>query len=121
MKSLSTTQGTSCTTGDAGENRQVQKVGGSEHKTSYFLHCGKERAAAMSGENITSTPATVKMEDKLLTLAQVRERLQIGRTKLWGIISGGEMQRIKHGRTVRVRASEVERWIERNSCLAGAE
>ncbi len=38
MKSLSTKQQTSCTAGDAGSNRQVQKVGGFEHETIYFLH-----------------------------------------------------------------------------------
>jgi hypothetical protein len=39
MKSLSTKEPTSCTSGDAGAKRPVQKVGGSEHETSYFLHC----------------------------------------------------------------------------------
>ena len=66
----------------------------------------------MNEEGIISTTAPATMEDKLLTLAQVRERLQIGRTKLWNIISAGEMKRIKHGRIVRVRVSEVERWLE---------
>ena len=121
MKSLSTKQGTSCAVGDAGGNRPAQKVGGSEHETSYFLHCGKERAAAMSGENITSTTAPARDADKLLTLADVGERLQIGRTSVWKIIAEGGLRRVKFGKIVRVRESELQRWVEAHTAYAGAE
>ena len=52
------------------------------------------------------------MSEQLLTVASVLERLAISRTTLWALETrGGFPPRIKLGRSVRFRASDVDRWI----------
>jgi len=55
------------------------------------------------------------MEDRLLTLADVAERLQISIGTLydWRTIGRGP-RGIKVGAQVRVRESELERWLTEN-------
>ncbi|HVP31973.1 MAG TPA: helix-turn-helix domain-containing protein [Myxococcota bacterium] len=59
------------------------------------------------------------MSDReLLTTAQVLSLLQIGRTKLWGLVRRGDLPayRIGSGRTapLRFRRAEVLRWLDDN-------
>lgn len=55
-------------------------------------------------------------EPELLTTAQVLSLLQIGRTKLWELVRGGDLPayRIGAGRTapLRFRRDEVLRWLD---------
>jgi excisionase family DNA binding protein len=55
---------------------------------------------------------------ELLTTAQVLSLLQIGRTKLWGLVRRGDLPayRIGSGRTapLRFRRAEVLRWLDDN-------
>lgn len=55
-------------------------------------------------------------ERELLTTAQVLTLLQIGRTKLWGLVRRGDLPayRIGAGRTapLRFRRDEVLRWLD---------
>lgn len=55
-------------------------------------------------------------EPELLTTAQVLALLQIGRTKLWDLVRGGDLPayRIGTGRSapLRFRRDEVLRWLD---------
>jgi predicted DNA-binding transcriptional regulator AlpA len=55
-------------------------------------------------------------EDSFLTTAQVLEFLQIGRTKLWGLVRGGDLPAFRIGdgpnSPLRYRRRDVVRWLE---------
>lgn len=50
-------------------------------------------------------------EDKLLTLDEVAERLTISRRTVERYIKKGWLTAVKYERAIRVRASEVERFL----------
>lgn len=56
-------------------------------------------------------------DDGLLTTAQVLEFLQIGRTKLWGLVREGQIPAFRIGDgpngSLRYRRADVVRWLER--------
>lgn len=54
-------------------------------------------------------------DEKLLTLAQVGEILQISRTSVWKLIAEGGLRRLKYGKIVRVRQSDLEAWLEKHT------
>ncbi len=49
-----------------------------------------------------------------LTPKEVQQLFQLGRTKVYELVTTGELPAIKIGRAVRIRKSEVERFIESN-------
>jgi excisionase family DNA binding protein len=55
-------------------------------------------------------------DDALLTTAQLLEFLQIGRTKLWGLVRRGEIPAFRIGNgpnaPLRFRRKDVIRWLE---------
>ncbi len=55
----------------------------------------------------------------LLTTTQAAQRLGIGRTKLYELISAGELPTIPIGRAKRVPAAAVQDWIDRKLTQAG--
>lgn len=63
-------------------------------------------------------------EAELLTTAQVLKLLQIGRTKLWQLVRGGDLPayRIGAGRTapLRFRRDEVLRWLDHRRVSSGS-
>jgi len=50
--------------------------------------------------------------DELLTLAEVEYWLKVGRTTIYRPLSTDEIPGYRIGRTVRVRRSDVDRWLE---------
>ncbi len=56
------------------------------------------------------------IDDALLTTAQVLEFLQIGRTKLWGLVRNGDIPAFRIGDgpngRLRYRRTDVDRWLE---------
>jgi len=57
----------------------------------------------------------VKMEDRklLLTVASVMECTSLGRTKIYQLISSGEISSVRIGRAVRVPAKALQEWVNR--------
>jgi excisionase family DNA binding protein len=49
----------------------------------------------------------------LLTVAQVGEALQVGRTTVYRLIQAGELATVHVGRAVRVPRASVEAWLGR--------
>jgi predicted DNA-binding transcriptional regulator AlpA len=56
-------------------------------------------------------------DDDLLTTAQVLDFLQIGRTKLWGLVRTGAISAFRIGDgpngSLRYRRSDIVNWLER--------
>jgi excisionase family DNA binding protein len=55
---------------------------------------------------------------ELLTIEQVQELLQVGRTFAYSLVSSGALPSYRVGRLRRVRRRDVERWLEENRCAA---
>jgi excisionase family DNA binding protein len=51
------------------------------------------------------------MPEQLMTLEEARERLRIGRTKVYSMATSGELRTVRLGRSLRVREAEIERLI----------
>jgi len=55
-------------------------------------------------------------DDELLTTAQVLEFLQIGRTKLWGLVRSGAISAFRIGDgpngSLRYRRADIVSWLE---------
>jgi excisionase family DNA binding protein len=58
--------------------------------------------------------------ETLLTLAQVGERLQVGRTSVHRIIAEGGLRRVKFGKIVRVRETDLQAWLEKHASESNA-
>jgi putative molybdopterin biosynthesis protein len=56
--------------------------------------------------------ASATYTEELLTVDQVQELLKVGRTFAYSLIRGGELPSYRVGRLVRIRRSDVERWLE---------
>lgn len=52
-------------------------------------------------------------EVKLLKIPEVCDRLQLGKTKVYELIGGGELGHVKIGTAVRVPSTEVDDYIRR--------
>ncbi len=54
------------------------------------------------------------MDEKLLLKVETAaDRLSIGRSKAWELVSAGELRTVRIGRSVRVPATEVEAFVAR--------
>ncbi len=57
------------------------------------------------------------LDDALLTTAQVLKFLQIGRTKLWGLVRNGDIPAFRIGDgpngRLRYRRTDLDRWLEK--------
>lgn len=51
-------------------------------------------------------------DQEFLTISQIQERLQIGKSKAHSLVATRSIPSIRIGRTVRIRRAELERWIE---------
>jgi putative molybdopterin biosynthesis protein len=56
--------------------------------------------------------------EDLLTVEQVQNILQTGRTFTYSLIRSGELPSYRVGRLLRIRRRDVERWLEDNRCAA---
>jgi excisionase family DNA binding protein len=50
--------------------------------------------------------------DRIMTIPQVAEYLQISKSKLYWLVQTRQIPHIKIGRNVRVRESDLQRWPE---------
>jgi excisionase family DNA binding protein len=50
-------------------------------------------------------------EPMLLTIADVQQATQLGRTKLYELMRDGELPFIRIGRSVRIRREDFEAWL----------
>ena len=61
-------------------------------------------------------------DDDLLTTAQVLDFLQIGRTKLWGLVRTGAISAFRIGDgpngSLRYRRSDIVNWLERQRVVS---
>jgi excisionase family DNA binding protein len=54
------------------------------------------------------------VEKEWLTVAELQDWLTIGRSKVYELISTGELPSYKVGRVLRLRRQDVEAWLEQN-------
>ena len=64
----------------------------------------------------TQRKAINAAEDGLLTIEQLRDLLQVGRTFAYSIVKSGELPSYRVRRLLRVRRVDVEDWLEQNRC-----
>lgn len=55
------------------------------------------------------------MNDKILTIPQVAEYLQVSKAKIYLLVQKGEIPYIRLDRNVRVRESELLKWLEKQT------
>jgi excisionase family DNA binding protein len=53
------------------------------------------------------------MNDKILTIPQVAEYLQVSKAKIYMMVARGEIPYIRINRNVRIRESDLMRWLEK--------
>jgi excisionase family DNA binding protein len=51
------------------------------------------------------------MDDPVLTIPEVAEYLKISKSKIYYLVSRKEIPHLKIGRNVRIRQSDLERWL----------
>jgi len=63
----------------------------------------------------TLDTTTAPANDRLLTLAQVGEQLQISRVTCWRLHAERGLRVVKIGRAVRVRPADLAAWLDKNA------
>jgi excisionase family DNA binding protein len=58
------------------------------------------------------------MTDKILTIPQVAEYLQISKAKIYMMVKRGQIPCIRIFRNVRIRESELMKWLEKQTVKA---
>ena len=54
----------------------------------------------------------ILLADRVLTVPQVAQYLQISKSKIYYLISRKQMPHIRLGRNVRIRESDLLKWLE---------
>tara|TARA_Y100000590_G_scaffold82669_1_gene92133 strand:- start:719 stop:910 length:192 start_codon:yes stop_codon:yes gene_type:complete len=57
-------------------------------------------------------PDKVLQEDRLLTIQDIIDRLKIGRTRVYALLSSGELIGVKVGASRRIRMSDLNTYLE---------
>jgi len=60
-------------------------------------------------------------EKEWLTLTEVQRVLELGRTKTYELVAGGEIPAVRIGRVLRVNREELDRWLETKRVVEPAE
>ena len=55
------------------------------------------------------------MNDQIYTIPEVAEYLKMSKAKVYNLVQIREIPHIKIGRNVRIRLSELEKWINSNA------
>lgn len=55
------------------------------------------------------------METKILTISEVAEYLKISKAKIYLLVSKNEIPHIRLGRNVRIKESDLIRWLEKQT------
>ena len=66
-------------------------------------------------------PRTEVLTEYLMTVEQVRRFLSIGRTHIYALIGDGALPHVRIGRSLRVRRSDLERFVEEHTEGGGAD
>ena len=53
--------------------------------------------------------------DKIMKISEVAEMLRISRSKIYTLVTTNQIPHIRIGHSVRIRYSELTRWLEDNS------
>jgi excisionase family DNA binding protein len=69
--------------------------------------------------NAQTTTGMMPASERLLTLKNVCERLQISSVTGWRLYSERGLKVIRIGRAIRVRESDLEVWLEKNTSGGG--
>jgi excisionase family DNA binding protein len=72
----------------------------------------------MAPSDTQRTPTRAITTEALLTVEQVQELLQVGRTFAYSLIKSGELPSYRVGRLLRVRRQDIDRWLEHHRCVA---
>jgi len=59
-----------------------------------------------------STQHTPLTGDKVFTIPEVAAYLKVSRSKIYDLVSRKEIPHVKVGRNVRIRESDLQRWVE---------
>jgi excisionase family DNA binding protein len=59
------------------------------------------------------------MNDRILTIPQVAECLQVSKAKIYLLVQTGQLPHIRIGKNVRVEDSEMRMWINQQPNQAG--
>ena len=65
--------------------------------------------------NTLATPTTTN--ERLLTLKEVAERLQISRVTCWRLYAEHGLRVVRIGKAIRVRENDLQAWLEKNSSV----
>ena len=65
-------------------------------------------------------PRTEELTEYLMTVEELRQFLRVGRTYAYGMLADGAMPSVRLGRALRVRRSDVERFVEERTKRGGA-
>jgi len=57
------------------------------------------------------------MDEKIYTVPEVAIYLKMSRSKVYNLVQGRKIPHIKIGRNVRVRETDLKKWIEKNIIL----
>jgi excisionase family DNA binding protein len=56
-----------------------------------------------------------QLEDPILTIPEVALYLKISKSKIYNLVSRKEIPHLKIGRNVRIRQTDLQRWIEKQT------
>lgn len=59
-----------------------------------------------------NTPCTHPSRDKVFTIPEVAAYLKISRSKMYYLVSQKQIPHLKVGRNVRIRESDLQKWLE---------
>ncbi len=55
------------------------------------------------------------MDERILTIPQVASYLQLSKSKVYSMVSRGEIPHVKFGKSVRVRETGLKEWMDRQA------
>ena len=70
------------------------------------------RYCFLSKEKNLTTPSAQTTSDKFLTIPEVAAYLKISKSKIYYLVSRKEIPHLKLGRNVRIRESDLQKWLE---------
>jgi excisionase family DNA binding protein len=71
--------------------------------------------------NVRRTVMTAIETDQWITYEHAKRLSGLGRTKLWEIVSTGEVEAAKIGRAVRINRGSLDRYMRRNAYVESRE
>jgi len=66
----------------------------------------------LTKEFLMKMPYTYPTEDKVFTIPEVAAYLKISKSKIYYLVSQKQIPHLKVGRNVRIRESDLQKWLE---------